>query len=132
MNKPPQDLGIPVLTEVISLPEADAAPAPADAQPAPPAAPQPPPSARPAPVEGWLDEEWSRIEQRIRERVLTQLLERTDAILDQRIREGLADVLQYATERLAADIRQGLHQTLDDVITDVVKREIERTRFAKN
>jgi hypothetical protein len=134
MNKPSTDLGIPILTEIINEPAPELEPI--QAQPAAPVAP--PPSMTPAtdnegvPIDGWIDEEWTRVEQKIRERVLAQVLERVDSMIDQRIREGVADVLQTAVTRLVDDLRAGLHQTLDDVITDAISREIERTRFTRN
>lgn len=134
MNKPSTDLGIPLLTEVINAPAPELEPV--QAQPAEAAAP--PPAMAPArgnddlPIDGWMEEEWTRVEQKIRERVLAQILERVDEMIDQRIREGVADVLQTAVARLADDLRAGLHQTLDDVVTDAVTREIERTRFTGN
>jgi hypothetical protein len=135
MSKTPTDLGIPLLTEVITAPE------PAIEAPFVPAgesaAPAMPPRAHvvsepAAPIDGWLDSEWTRIEQKIRERVLTQVLERVDTMIDQRIREGVADALQGAITRLTDELRAGLQQTLEDVITDAVAQEIERTRFTKN
>jgi hypothetical protein len=143
MSKTPTDLGIPLLTEVIAPPEPEieqlsvpvdnfvpsAAPAiPVTAQTA-----QQDPAAEPAPpIDGWLDEEWTRLEQKIRDRVLTQLQERVDTMIDQRIREGVADVLQNGLTRLIDELRLSLEQTLDEVVTDAVSREIERTRFTKN
>jgi hypothetical protein len=85
-----------------------------------------------ASIDGWMEEEWTRVEQKVRERVLAQLLERVDTMIDQRIREGVADVLQSAVTRLVDDLRVGLHQTLDDLIADAVTQELERTRFTRN
>ena len=130
MSKPPADLGIPLLTEVIAPPEPEVGQlsAPVAETAAPAAAPLAPAHG----IDGWVDEEWTRLEQKIRDRVLTQLQERVDTLIDQRIREAVADVLQSGLARLIDDLRLGLHQTLDDVVTDVVAREIERTRFTKN
>jgi hypothetical protein len=129
MNKPPQDLGIPILTEVIEEPAPEIVAQPLSV-PDPAAAPAP--AALPVGIDGWVDEEWSRVEQKIRERVLTHILERVDTMIDQRLREGIANVLQTSIGRLADDIRAGLRQTLDDVVADTVKQEIERTRFSRN
>jgi hypothetical protein len=133
MNKPPQDLGIPILTEVIAAPASEIAPQPVSVEEMAPAPLELSTPARPAVAfEGWVDEEWTRVEQKIRERVLTQILERIDSMIDQRLREGIADVLQTSIARLADDIRAGLRQTLDDVVADAVAQEIERTRFSGN
>lgn len=131
MNKPPQDAGIPVLTEIIAAP----------ARAVPPSAfpPVPPPAQAAAefeaeavpiahpPISGWLDEEWTRLEQRISERVLTQLLNRIDTVLEQRIRDSLAASVQQAVE----EIRQSLQLTLEDVISDAVAQEIDNFQFSK-
>lgn len=128
MNKPPQDFGIPLLTEVIQAPPRAvpaAAPAPAmetelkqELELAP---------ITHAPITGWLDEEWTRLEQKISERVLTQLLERIDTVLEQRIRESLAGSVQQAVE----EIKLGLQLTLEEVISDAVAHEIDDLHFSK-
>lgn len=132
MSKSPTDLGIPILTEVIAAPEPEveqlSVPVAEAAAPLREIAPGEPA----APIGGWVDEEWTQLEQKIRDRVLMQLQERVDTMIDQRIREGVADALQHAISRLTDDLRAGLHQTLEDVIADAVSREIERTRFTKN
>ena len=129
MNRPVLDAGIPVLTEII-----DAA-HPASSDPGAAAAPVAPnslpPSERAAPQDakrnnGWVDGEWSRLERQISERVLHQILGRVDFVLEQRVRDGLADVLQTAVEGLAAEIRQGLQQSLEEVIARAVSQEINR------
>lgn len=139
MNKPPQDAGIPVLTEIIAAPARAVSPPvfahiPAPVPPPAQAAPElvvefeaeAVPIAHP-PISGWLDEEWTRLEQRISERVLTQLLNRIDTVLEQRIRDSLAASVQQAVE----EIRQGLQLTLEDVISDAVAQEIDNFQFSK-
>lgn len=155
MNKSPPDSGIPVLTEVILTPprvsSAASTPAPPPARaPAPAFFSAPTPSLGPeelaeipvlqvevestltpiehAPITGWLDEEWTRLEQKISERVLTQILDRIDTVLEQRIRESLAGSVQLAVNEL----RQGLHETLEEVISDAVAQEIDKIHFSKN
>ncbi|MFJ7565430.1 hypothetical protein ACIQW9_00535 [Herminiimonas sp. NPDC097707] len=155
MNKSPPDSGIPVLTEVILTPprvsNAASTPVPPPAlAPAqvffPASTPTPEPEELPeipvlqveiestltpiehAPITGWLDEEWTRLEQKISERVLTQIMDRIDTVLEQRIRESLADSVQLAVNEL----RQGLHETLEEVISDAVVQEIDKIHFSKN
>lgn len=138
MNHPNSDPGIPVLTEIISPPAAGTA----AADKAPPAPPTPPPApavpeavttpSAPALTAGTIDEETLRdLEHNISDRVLQQLLARIDFVLEQRVRDSLADVLQTAVDGLATEIRQGLQQTLEDVIAHAVSREIARLRSAK-
>ncbi len=87
----------------------------------------PPATIEHAPITGWLDEEWTRMEQKISERVLTQLLERLDTVLEERMHEVLAASLQRAVE----EIKQGLQQTLGEVVSDAVAQEIQNIQFSK-
>ncbi|SDX48162.1 hypothetical protein SAMN04515617_10472 [Collimonas sp. OK242] len=68
--------------------------------------------------------DWERLEAEVREKVLQQLQDRIDFVIEQRVRDGLADVLQTAVEGMAAQIRSGLHQTLDEVICRAVSLEL--------
>lgn len=88
----------------------------------------PPAPVEHAPISGWLDEEWTRMEQKISERVLTQLLSRIDTVLEERMQEVLSTSLQRAVE----EIKQGLHQTLGEVVSDAVAQEINNLHFSKN
>jgi phage terminase Nu1 subunit (DNA packaging protein) len=77
------------------------------------------------------EDELRRFEQEICERVLQQLLDRIDFVLEQRVRDNLADVLQTAVDHLATDIRQGLQRSLADVIARAVTQEISRLQTLK-
>jgi hypothetical protein len=144
MTSPSFDNGIPELTEVIV----------ADATPdATLTAPNVSPSitgkatanaAAPAPLQrsgdqttkapalaDWPEEEWRRLETEVRERIARQVLGRIDFVLEQRVRDSLADVLQVAVEGLANEIKQGLQTTLEDVITRAVSQEIARLKTTK-
>lgn len=118
------------------------APSPTLAFPPPPVAPStptPPPSPAaaeppiPAPPQApaLSEEEWARMERRIRERILGQLLARTDAMLEERIRTGISNMLQDAVDDLAAALRHNLHKTLDDVVSRAVAQEISRLQSLK-
>lgn len=133
MNKSTHDAGIPLLTEVIAAPQINrvtdksALPPPASSLVTkdniqPPAAPR---------IDGWVEGEWTRLERQISERVLQQILGRIDFVLEQRIRDSLADVLQLTVAGLADEIRTGLQQTLEDVITRAVSQEINRLQSNK-
>lgn len=141
MSTSTADAGIPVLTEIIPS-TAPASPAVPAAQPAAPVAAQPALQTAMAghedvvtlqkrAVDEWDEENWDRLEREIRERILHQVLERIDQVLEQRVRDSLADVLQLAVENLAADIRGGLHNTMSDVITRAVAQEISRLQATK-
>ncbi len=88
----------------------------------------PPAQIEHAPITGWLDEEWTLMEQKIRERVLTQLMSRIDTVLEQRLQEVLSTSLQRAAE----EIKHGLQQTLGEVVSDAVAQEINDLHFSKN
>lgn len=120
------DAGIPVLTEIITplAPDADAS--------SPPVAFEPvtePVSNTVVAVP--LDEEIRRIEHEICERVLQQILTRIDYVLEQRVRDCFADVLQVSVGRVAAELRSGLQNSLGDVVTRAVNLEISRLQSAK-
>jgi hypothetical protein len=96
----------------------------ASAAPGPAAAGLPPP----APIS---EDEWQRMERRVRERILGQLLSRTDAMLEERIRSSVAGVLEQAVDGLAATLRASLHKTLEDVVSRAVAQEISRLQSTK-
>jgi hypothetical protein len=120
------DSGIPILTEIIDTP-ADEHLAPAaheavaaDLPPSPSAIPSVPP-----------EEELRRIEHEISERVLQQILARIDFVLEQRVRDSFADVLQLSVDRVTTDLRSGLQHSLAEVITRAVTQEISRLQSAR-
>lgn len=84
-----------------------------------------------APPPAMNEEEWQRMERRVRERILGQLLSRTDAMLEERIRASVAGVLQQAVDGLAATLRASLHKTLEDVVSRAVAQEISRLQSTK-
>lgn len=127
MNPFSRDASIPVLTEIIESPGEQSF--------------QETPATTPADVpldeynvealeaemlSHWSDEEWNRLERKIRERILSRILARIDSVLEQQVRDHLADVLQVAVEGLATDIKSGLHQSLEQVVARAVSDEITR------
>jgi hypothetical protein len=121
------DASIPLLTDVIEIAADDpaaASPEPAALAPAPA---EPTPEELEAQAVAKLsDEQWIRLERRIRERILRQILARSDTLLEQKVRDTLADVLQTAVEALANDIRASLHRGMEDVVSRAVSQEITR------
>lgn len=113
----PFDPSIPVLTEVVSEP---AAPTPALA----PVAEQLERRAN----ERWTGEEWSVLERRVTERVLQQLAGRVDFVLEQRVRDAMADAMQRALESFTADLREGLHGALGEIVSRAVAQEIDHLK----
>jgi len=111
MNQP-FDASIPVLTEIMN----DEAPPPVVASAAAPAA-----EAKPA-LEEAMD--WDALERRISEQVLHQLSSRVDFVLEQRIKDSMAEVLEHALHALTAEIREGLHDTIGKIVSRAVQQEI--------
>lgn len=124
MNNDALDATIPVLTEIIAQGQDFAG------RVSPPSAVSPAePAAADAPYPAALsDRQWEALQHEISERTLHQLQTRIDFVLEHRIRDSLADALQLAAEGIAAEIRRGLHQTLEDVIARAVAQEIARLR----
>ena len=117
------DANIPVLTEIIAP-----APAPATATPRPLAKGE----AQEAQMAAqWSDKEWEQLEHRLTERVLKQLQGRVEFVLEQRVRDSLADVLQLALVGLTSEIKRGLQQTMEEVIARAVQQEITRLQALK-
>jgi hypothetical protein len=122
----PLDAGIPVLTEIIEAPhQAQSAPIPA---PAAEIVPRPPAASASTP---WDEALWQEAEHDMRERVLHQVMQGIDRALEQRVRDSLADVLQVAVERLALEIRQGLHHSVKELVSQAVAEEIRSLKNEK-
>lgn len=114
MSQNAYDASIPVLTEVVTDPGAVAAPAPE------PAAER---LERRA-TERWTGEEWSVLERRVTERVLQQLQGRVDFVLEQRVRDAMADAMQRTLESFTTGLREGLHEALGEIVGQAVSQEI--------
>lgn len=137
-HDPAFDASIPVLTEVVAEPNTTNvpdAPVVPDVPVAPPApvvttAPQDAPEVleRRA-VDHWSGEQWSVMERRVTERILQQLQGRIDFVLEQRLRDGIADAVDKAMANLSADIRSSLGDTLNEVVTRAVSQEIAHIRM---
>lgn len=131
MNNDDPDAAIPVLTEIIARQEPAEAASPRthdnananDVDVVADVAADIPPLADSA-------AQWQALERKIRERVLHQLQNRIDSMLEHRVRDSLADALQLAVDDMAANIRRGLHQTLEDVIARAVAQEIAHLQMA--
>jgi hypothetical protein len=128
MNNNTFDTSIPTLTEVISnMPEPS--PKTISVNPIFPAvmAMQEPAASTELPATPSLsNDEWDMLERNISERVLRQVLSRIDFVLEHRVRDSLADALQLAVEGVSIEIKRGLHQTLEDVISRAVSQEITK------
>lgn len=86
-------------------------------------------SANLAPEPG--SDDWALMEQTVRENVLKQVLARIDFVLEHRVSDSLADVLQNAVDQLANDIRAGLKQSLEEVVTRAVNQELAKIKSSR-
>jgi hypothetical protein len=77
------------------------------------------------------DEQLSNLENKLREDILSQVLQRVDFVLEHRIRDGLADVLQSAVDNLAGQIRAGLHVSLEELVRRSVNQELSKIKLSK-
>ncbi len=77
------------------------------------------------------EQDWEQLQTKLSERVLRQLQGRIDFVLEQRIRDSLADVLQLAMIGLTGEIKRGLQHTLEEVIGRAVAQEIARLQNQK-
>lgn len=121
------DASIPVLTEIVTDPAAAAEQAASAPAPAPAPEPVAEQLERRA-TERWTGEEWSVLERRVTERVLQQLQGRVDFVLEQRVRDAMADAMQRTLETFTADLREGLHESLGEIVRTAVTQELEYLR----
>lgn len=118
------DASIPVLTEVVhdkaELPGAGAAPLDAlNAQ------------LEKRAIDSWSEPEWALLERRLCERILQQLQGRVEFVLEQRLRDSMAEVLQHAITGLTAEIREGLQQTMESIVARAVAQELAHLQTLK-
>jgi len=137
-HDPAFDASIPVLTEVVVEPDTPIVPDVPDVPDVPvtqpasviEAAPQDVPEVlEQRAVDHWSGEQWSVMERRVTERILQQLQGRIDFVLEQRLRDGIADAVDKAMTNLSADIRSSLGDTLNEVVTRAVSQEIAHIRM---
>jgi hypothetical protein len=89
-----------------------------------PEAPRTPPTLEDRASAQLTPEEWQALELRLSERILHQLQGRVEFVLQQRLRDSMADVLQHALAGLTDEIRSGLQQTIEQIVTRAVAQEL--------
>jgi hypothetical protein len=82
-------------------------------------------------VAGWGDEEWELLERRLSERILHQMQSRVDFVLEQRLRDSMAEVLQHALRGLTSEIQAGLQDTIEKIVARAVTQEIAHLQALK-
>ncbi|MES2114444.1 MAG: hypothetical protein V4578_04795 [Pseudomonadota bacterium] len=114
----PFDASIPILTEVLRDDPAPAANG-AAMQPADLGA-----QLEARALDGWSEREWDMLERRLSTRILQQLQSRVDFVLEQRIKDSMADVLSHALRDLTGEIRNGLQDTIEKIVARAVAQEL--------
>jgi hypothetical protein len=111
------DASIPVLTEIVreTSPQAEAVP---------PVETEAGRSLEERAAAQLSDDEWATLELRLTERILQQLQGRVEFVLQQRLRDSMADVLQHALSGLTDEIRSGLEQTIEQIVSRAVAQEL--------
>ena len=120
MNQQPFDQGIPLLTEVLSGPEA-LHETTNEPEAAPPAR-----IAEPAPLLGTVtvQPDWDAIEARLTQRILHQVQGKIDHLLEERIGHVLQTALQNALIGMRGALREDLQQSLEQIVAHAVSHEL--------
>ncbi|MRW83183.1 hypothetical protein GJ698_03645 [Pseudoduganella sp. FT26W] len=124
MSQASFDASIPVLTEVLK------------AEPVSDDGGAPPPVSAAAELEadaidGWTEAEWAVMEHRLSVRIMHQLQSRVDFVLEQRIKDSMAEVLSHALHDLTNEIRIGLHDTIEKIVSRAVAQELTHLQAQK-
>ncbi|HWW69694.1 MAG TPA: hypothetical protein VN089_07130 [Duganella sp.] len=82
-------------------------------------------------VDGWTDAEWAMLEHRLSERIMGKLQSRVDFVLEQRIKDSMAEVLTHALHGLTNEIRIGLHDTIEKIVARAVSQELTHLQAQK-
>ena len=82
-------------------------------------------------VDGWTDAEWAMLEHRLSERIMGKLQSRVDFVLEQRIKDSMAEVLTHALHGLTNEIRIGLHDTIEKIVARAVAQELTHLQAQK-
>ena len=80
----------------------------------------------------WSEQDLARMQAEISDRITRQVLRRLDVMLEERVRDSLADVLQLAVSGMAQGIRQDLKQTLEEAINRAVAQEMPSFQTKNN
>ncbi len=75
-------------------------------------------------IENWTDAEWEAMEHRLSSRIMQRLLSRVDFVLEQRIKDSMAEVLNHALRDLTNEVRVGLHDTIEKIVARAVTQEL--------
>ncbi|KQQ33549.1 hypothetical protein ASF61_10770 [Duganella sp. Leaf126] len=124
------DHSIPVLTEVLAT-EPGADPLPVATDIGGPTKAESATALEAHALAHWSGADWALMEQRLAERIVHKLQSRVDFVLEQRIRDCMADVLTHAVQGLTNDIRSGLHDTIEKIVARAVSQELVHLQAQK-
>lgn len=82
-------------------------------------------------IDNWTEPQWNLLERRLSERILQQLQGRVDFVLEQRLRDSMADVLKHAMAGLTEEIHDGLQQTIEQIVRRAVAQELVHLQALK-
>jgi hypothetical protein len=77
-------------------------------------------------------EDWETLERDMREAVLRGLHTRIDAVLDQRVREAINSIQEPILAELGNALKNGLNDTVRDIVHRAVAQEISRLRSTRS
>lgn len=77
------------------------------------------------------EKKWQQLELTLKENILKQVLARTDFVLEHKIRDSLAEILENSVDKLAEEIKLGLKNSIEEVITRAVTQEITKAKMQK-
>lgn len=125
------DASIPVLTEVLKAEPLGDDLLPGEATGAPSTRAEMAARLEADAVDGWTDAEWAMLEHRLSERIMGKLQSRVDFVLEQRIKDSMAEVLTHALHGLTNEIRIGLHDTIEKIVARAVSQELTHLQAQK-
>jgi hypothetical protein len=72
------------------------------------------------------DVQFAALSDRVEHNVMERILRHSEQLLDAKLKEDLAPVLQRATETLVADLKTTLSQSIRDMVSNAVADELTR------
>jgi hypothetical protein len=72
------------------------------------------------------DVQFSALSDRVEHNVMERILRHSEQLLDAKLKDDLAPVLQRATETLVADLKTTLSQSIRDMVSNAVADELTR------
>ena len=70
--------------------------------------------------------DWAQLALRVRENVLERLMRRSELLLDAQMKDTLTTITQRAAESLAVELHDSLSQLIRDIVARAVNEELTR------